>query len=551
MSQRVWVNDIARHFRMGPQKIFSVGGHMRIILLARAQFCAALSSLVLLSSLAQAQYSGNVQGFVLDPSGAAVAGASVTLHNIDTGVENVGKTSDSGNYRFSSLPPGNYRVSAESGGFKRTEVAFILSTGQTQGIDIHVTLAGASSAVTVTTEAAALDVDENRIQATLSATTVRDLPSANRNLWDVLAVTPGVVGTGTRGAGESPGGGADNFGTQTPQLSANGRSYTGNLVMVDGMNVTSPIQNGNIILAPVPDAVQEATLQANSWDAENSLGSSILIQVTTKSGTNQFHGTGNLFYNNQDLQAHSDFGPRVIPKFQRKDLVGALGGPIIKDKTFFFADFEKLWSKQPPVSATIRFEDPAFVQWAQQNFPSSTGTQIFGLYPGNHLIPNGTVTNASTAFGAANCGAASATGIPCNLAALDTGNFSVSPFYNALQYNFRLDEYFTQKDRLYLSYYNDSFDQQQPSPRVGLQALDIMRNRYGQADYTRTFSPSLLWESSFAFASVGGANGQDANLKVPEIFLADNSQGFNIGGGWGPGEFRGPMYNWRSVLSMI
>jgi protocatechuate 3,4-dioxygenase beta subunit len=82
---------------------------MRITLLARARFCAALSSLVLLSSLAQAQYSGNVQGFVLDPSGAAVAGASVTLHNIDTGVENVGKTSDSGNYRFSSLPPGNYR----------------------------------------------------------------------------------------------------------------------------------------------------------------------------------------------------------------------------------------------------------------------------------------------------------------------------------------------------------------------------------------------------------------------------------------------------------
>jgi hypothetical protein len=501
--------------------------------------------------LAHAQYSGNVQGFVLDPSGAAVAGASVTLHNVDTGVENVGKTSESGNYRFSSLPPGNYRVSAEAGGFKRTEVAFLLSTGQTQGIDIHVTLAGASSAVTVTTEAAALDVDENRIQATLSATTVRDLPSANRNLWDVLAVTPGVVGTGTRGAGESPGGGADNFGTQTPQLSANGRSYTGNLVMVDGMNVTSPIQNGNIILAPVPDAVQEATLQANSWDAENSLGSSILIQVTTKSGTNQFHGTGNLFFNNQDLQAHSDFGPSVVPKFQRKDLVGALGGPIVKNKTFFFADFEKLWSKQPPVANTVFFEDPAFVQWAQTNFPNTVGTQIFGLYPGNHLVPDGTVEDAQTAFGASNCGSGSPSGIPCTLPALDQGNFSVSPFYNALQYNFRVDQYFTQNDRLYLSYYNDSFDFQQPSQRLGLQAINIMRNRYGQADFTHTFSSTLLWESSFAFASVGGANGQDADLKVPEIALADGTQGFGIGGGWGPGEFRGPMYNWRSVLNMI
>jgi len=273
--------------------------------------------------------------------------------------------------------------------------------------------------------------------------------------------------------------------------------------------------------------------------------------VTTKSGTNQFHGTGSFFFDNQDLQARPDFGPTTVPKFARKDLVGTLGGPIVKNKTFFFADVEKLWSKQPPAASTVTFEDPAFVQWAQANFPNTTGTQILTLYPGNHLVSNGTVDTAQAVFGAANCGLGSATGIPCGLAVRDHGNFSVNPFYNALQYNFRLDQYFTQKDRLYLSYYNDSFDQQQPSPRVGLQALDIMRNRYGQADFTHTFNSKLLWESSFAFASVGGANGQDANLKVPEIGINDGSEGFHIGGGWGPGEYRGPMYNWRSVLSLV
>ena len=525
---------------------------MRISLAGLTRFCAFLSFLFLASTFAAAQYSGNVQGFVLDPSGAAVANASVTLRNVDTGVENTAKSSSSGNYRFSSLPPGNYFVSAEAGGFKKTQVDFTLSTGQTQGIDVKLEVSSASTSLTVTTEAAALDVDENRIETTLSADTVRDLPSANRSLWDVLAVTPGVVGTGTRASGEAPGGaGQDNFSTETPQLSANGRSYTGNIVMVDGMNVTSPIQNGNIILAPVPDAVQEASLQANSWDAENSLGSSILIQVTTKSGTNRFHGTGSMFYNNQNLQAHADFAGTSIPKFQRKDLVGALGGPIVKNKTFFFADFEKLWSKQPPFASQVYFEDPAFVQWATSNLSSKTGTQIFGLYPANHLVPDGKTQTALAAFGAGNCGPGSATGIPCTLTALDQGNFSVSPYYNALQYNFRLDQYFTQKDRLYLSYYNNSFDFQQPAERVGLQALNIMRNRYGQIDYTRTFNSNLLWESSFAFASVGGANGQDANLKVPEISLADGTQGFHIGSGWGPGEYRGPMYNWRSVLNMI
>ena len=233
-----------------------------------------------LHSSARAQFTSNVQGFVLDPSGAVVAGATVSLRNADTGVQNATKTGDGGNYRFSSLPPGNYVMSVEASGFKKTEVSFALSTGETQGIDVHLPVATAAAAVSVSAEAMTLNVDESRIQATLSAETVTDLPQLNRNIYDVLAVTPGVVGTGTRG-----------------------RSYTGNRVLVDGMDVTSPIQNGNIVFGPVPDSVQEVSLQTNSWDAENNLGSSILILVTTKSGTNQFHGTGNLFYVNQNLQA--------------------------------------------------------------------------------------------------------------------------------------------------------------------------------------------------------------------------------------------------------
>ena len=160
------------------------------------------------------------------------------------------------------------------------------------------------------------------------------------------------------------------------------------------------------------------------------------------------------------------------------------------------------------------------------------------------------MVSAQTAFGSANCGPESSTDIPCNLSVIDEGNFAASPLYNALQYNFRVDEYFTPKDRLCLSYYNDSFSQQQLSPRANLQAENLMANRYGQVDYTHTFSSKLLWESSFAFASVGGANGQNAtDLKVPNISVSDVSEGFSVGGGFGPGEYRGPMYNWRSVLT--
>ena len=517
-----------------------------------------LLSFLLCSLVCFAQYSGNIQGVVSDPTGAAINGASMRLRNVDTGIEAVTTTSDSGNYRFTSLPPGNYVITATSSGFNPTDVRVDLSTSETKGINITLPLASAQQAVTVEAAAPIVDTDDSRIQATLSANTVRDLPQANRNLWDVLAVTPGVVGAGVRAAGTSPGGGNDNFGTQTPQLSANGRSYTGNMVMVDGMNVTSPIQNGNIILAPIPDAVQEATLQANSWDAENSLGSSILVQVTTKSGTNQFHGTGSLFFTNQDLQATPEFQSKVAP-FSRKDLVGALGGPVIKNRVFFYSDFEKLWSKTPEQQGTQTFEAPEFVNWAQQNFPGTVGTQVLTQYPATFLHSTGLAKDAGTyLLGTSGCAPGQTTipvsgsvTIPCNLPVLDNGSFVFSPYYNALQYNFRVDLYATEKDRIYLSYYNVSFDQQQPSPRTGLQALNIMRNRYGQADYTRTFSPNLLWESSFAFASVGGANGQDANLKVPEINVLGQDVGYHIGGGWGPGEYRGPMYNWRSVLSLM
>jgi hypothetical protein len=505
--------------------------------------------LPLFSLASYAQYSSNIQGVVSDPAGAAINEASVQLLNVDTGVSSTSKTADSGNYRFNSLPPGNYVLSAEASGFRKTEAKFTLSTSETKGVNLALPVASAKQTIVVEVNPPAIDTDDSRLEATLSSDTVRDLPSANRNLWDILAVTPGVVGVGTRLAGEAPGGLPDNFGTQTPQISANGRSYTGNVVMVDGMNVTSPVQNGNIILAPIPDAVQEASLQTNSFGGEDNLGSSILIQVTTKSGTNQFHGTGSLFFANQDLQARPDFVSGAAEPYSRKDLVGALGGPIRKGKTFFFADFEKLWSTVPGATGQQLFEDPQFVQWAQANYGGTVGTQVLTGWPAANLTGATVAQTAATYLPAGLCGT---TGAPqCSLPMVDSGSFNASEYYNALQYNFRLDQYFTDRDRLYLSYYNDSFDQQQKSPRPLLGALDIMRNRYAQIDFTHTFSSNLIWESSFAFASVGGASGQNANLAVPNVSVAGNLTGFSVGGGWGPGEYRGPMYNWRSVLSWV
>jgi hypothetical protein len=510
--------------------------------------------LVLLAcgALVHAQYNGNIQGVILDPAGAAVANATVILTNQENGISQQTKSGESGNYRFSSLEPGPYVVRVSAAGFDVADVKTNLETSQTLAVNVNLKVKIANESVTVTTSGPILDVDENRLETTIPAQEIVNLPELNRNTWDTLTVAPGITGTGTRAAGESPGGGADNFGTQTVAVSANGRSYTGNLVMVDGMNVTSPVQNGNIVLSPIQDSVEAVSIQANSWDAENALGSSILVQVTTKSGTNKYHGTGALFWNNQDLNANQDFSGATTP-YSRKDLSATFGGPVIKDKTFFFADFEKLWATiAEALSGTQTWEDPAFVSWAKANFPNTIGTQVLTGWPVTYGKSAGVYETAAQYFGTgtAGCGTAATDNIPCGTAVLDSGTFNTSPYYNALQYNFRLDHYFTKNDRFYLAYYNDSFSQQQPAIRTGLTVVNFQANRYGQADYTHTFSPRVLAEGSFAFASVGGANGQLGDLKVPNINVTGQSEGITSGG-WGPGEYRGPEYNWRGVLSAV
>ena len=509
------------------------------VFLAGFVLCASVS-------FAQTTFSGNIQGVVSDQTGASIPAATVHLRNIETGIESTAATSPTGNYRFSSLAPGRYLVSVDAKGFKSTNETVTLDTGETQGINITMGLATAAASVNVVGEAPPLDPDENRIQATLSSQTVHDLPALNGNIWDVLSVAPGVVGAGTHAAGESPGGGADNFGTQTPDLSANGRSYTGNRVIVDGMDATSNIQNGNIIYAPPPDAVQEMSLQSNSWDAENNLGSSLLIQVTTKSGTNRFHGTGSYLFTNQDLLARTVFTPASYNPFKRQDLVGTFGGPVVKNKTFFFAETEALWSTTSTGNSVLTFETPQFLQWAQQNFPNTLGTKILQQNGVTGVVQSGVAQTALQYFGGS-CGTPATANIPCSLPVLATGTSNLSPIYNGLQYGFRGDQYISTRDRLFGTYGSDGFTLGHPANRVGFSNHDIQSNWYTQIDWTHTFAPALLLETSIAANSVGGANGQGGTDNVPLIGVTGQSLGLTSS--WGPGEYRAHNYNWRDVLN--
>ena len=498
---------------------------------------------------AQSVFSGNIQGVVSDQSGAAIPSAAIGLRNVDTGVTASATSSGSGNYRLSSLAPGNYVVSAEARGFQKAEVKVTLGTNEIQGVNITLGIATATQTTSVTSEAPVLGTDETRIQATLDSRTVRTLPSLNRNLWDVLAgASPGVVGTGTHGAAEAPGGAADNFGTQTPDLSANGRSYTGNRVIVDGMDVTSPVQNGNIVYSLPADAVQEVAMQANSWDAENNLGSSILVQVITKAGTNQFHGTGSWLFTNQDLLARTVFTPGSYNPFKRNDVVGTFGGPVVKNKTFFFGYVESLWSSLSGGNTVQTFESPEFRSWATQNFSNSLGTKILNQSGLAGVSTNGVAQTAQQYFGTS-CGTAATYNIPCSMPILDTGTSNLTSPYNGLQYGFRGDQYVGSKDRIYGSYANNSFTLGNPSSRLGFTNHNIQANWYAQANWTHTISANLINEVGFAANSVGGSNGLGGTSNIPQINVTGQSLGFNSS--WGPGTYGSHNYNWRELLVWV
>jgi Carboxypeptidase regulatory-like domain len=178
----------------------------------------ALLAVCVCAGYCSAQYSSSIQGVITDSSGAAIADVSVELRNLDTGISLQTTSSSSGNYSFANVAPGRYVVHVSVKGLQTKEVDVTLGTAEVLGANITLGVAAVSESVTVVTEQTLpIDTDDSRLQTTLDGQAVKELPQMNRNLWDVLSVTPGVVGTGTRGAGASPGGGSDNFGTQTPQ----------------------------------------------------------------------------------------------------------------------------------------------------------------------------------------------------------------------------------------------------------------------------------------------------------------------------------------------
>jgi hypothetical protein len=410
----------------------------------RAAFVAALmcSLFALWVVPAFAQFTANIQGVIQDPSGAGVAKAQIILVNTGTGVKQAATSDPSGNYRFVSLAPGNYRISVEAAGFSKSEAEVALLTEQNLNLPISLKVGSATESVVVSTEAPIVDTADSRNQLTLDNKGVAELPIVGRNLVTLITMAPGASGLGTSTSG-SPASGVDNYSTEEQvDASANGQGQNNNQYVVDGLDVTSGIRQGVLNLTPQPESIQETSVQVNTFSVEHSRAAGLQTIFTTKSGTDSFHGSASDWFNYQGMFASQHFVGYPYQPFHSNNMDFAVGGPIFPHhQSFFFFAVEPLRSSAS-AGGSVTFPDPAFISFAATNYPSTVGTHVLQTYVPSGIGGATVQQTAADVFGSASGGCGTATGqngVPCTLPMIDIGSFGATQIRNGTQYFARID----------------------------------------------------------------------------------------------------------------
>ena len=289
---------------------------------------------------AMAQSTATLQGTVKDQKGAVVAGARVVARNQGTGLERTTQTDTDGNYQLAALPVGSYSIEVEATGFKRQLVSnFSVEVGRTIVEDFSLEIGTLEQNVNVTAEAAVIETATTSVGQVINQRTVQEIPLNGRHFVDLGLLIPGSVTPPQNGFLTAPLRGQGSFGLNT----AGGREDTVNF-MINGVNLNDMVQN-QITFQPSINTVQEFKVDNSTFSAEYGRNSGAIVNIATRSGTNEFHGEVFEFLRNNVLDARNFFDA-TKPKFQRNQFGGAIGGPIIRNKTFFFASYEGLRQRQ-------------------------------------------------------------------------------------------------------------------------------------------------------------------------------------------------------------
>ena len=480
------------------------------------------------SALGQAVF-GSIFGTVTDPTGAAVPGAKVTVTNERKGTTDETTTNDSGNYSVTHLIPDTYDVRIEGSGFKAIEQKDVaVSADAAARVDGQFQVGSATESVEVTGEAPQLKTDRADVAIEFDQKYVADLPIMNRNFTSFELLSPGtqkMVGW-SHAATENPQG--------SQQIFVNGQHFSGTAFELDGTDNQDPIL-GIIVVNPNLDAIEEAKVALQNYDAEFGKAVAGVVTVQTKSGSNDFHGSG-FWYRRTDATAARDpftqFAPnpitgKFIPSDKWQQFGGTIGGPIIKNKLFFFGDYQgtretsgatnlltvptsTVTSTCNPASNTTGFCDlsqylTAGLQGGGQAYDPTTGNLSAGTgrtaYPLNH-IPIGQISAQSVAvlklFPAPTNG-----NVFNNYVASGSGNFKQNSFDTRIDFSaaptvqvfgrFSLDYFNVSGNGSYGALEGVGFG---PG---GLAGSSITHNYSLASGVTKTFSSTLLADFRFGY----------------------------------------------------
>src|SRR5712692_1494414 len=321
-------------------------------------FCLLSSTLVLAQSTG-----GRILGRVTDPSGAVLANVTVRIINQATGVARETKTNSSGDYALLEVVPGNYTAEFEQKGFKKNvQKDVTVEVNQVVTLNSSLQIGATAETVEVTSEAPLVDTTSTQLGTVVNDRAISQLPLNARDTYQFLQLQPGV--TSTVGSGNQIVYGSDKAGS----VSVNGGRGRANNFSVNGGDANDQFVNLPTV-QPSPDSIAEFRVLTNTFDAEYGRNSGSVVNVVTKSGTNQFHGDVYEFFRNKVLNANAycfsaDGCPK--PQFNQNQFGGTFGGPIKKDRTFFFASYEGRRIRQgiqsPAVTVPTTDERPSATQ---------------------------------------------------------------------------------------------------------------------------------------------------------------------------------------------
>jgi hypothetical protein len=422
-----------------------------------------------------------ISGQVLDPSGGTVPGAAVEAVETGTQLKYTAMANGSGEFLLAQLPVGEYNLTASANGFKHSVLSrIVVHAGEKLRQTFSLELGEQSEMVMVTAETGPLQTESAAITDTIQQQQVIDLPLKGRSFIDLVGLTPGVSipPAGTRGSA---------LGQTGQAFGILGQRTGHNLYLVDGVSVTDEAFN-NLVLSPSVDAIQEVTVNQTSYDAEFGGKSGGVINVITKSGNNLWHGSAFEFVRNNLFDAKNFFASptQPIPPYKQNQFGASFGGPIQKDKTFFFLDYEGMRVRK---SQTQLFNVPT----ALERTGNFTGSGITVDMPGTTtMYPNDTIPTIDPVA------AALLLRVPLPTPGL-TGNNNLRDTepstIGANQYNARIDHTFSSKDSAFVR--GSIFDVNEFDP-FGSGALnEALLPGFGYNLRTHTDNLSASWNHIF------------------------------------------------------